>query len=48
MKKQVFSLIAVMAIALAASGCQSTDRKDRDWGNNKSDAPSRSAPSHSA
>ncbi|MFC7064274.1 transposase family protein [Brucella rhizosphaerae] len=48
MKKQVFSLIAVMTIALAASGCQSTDRKDRDWGNNKSDAPSRSAPSHSA
>ncbi|MFK4819998.1 hypothetical protein ACI0FS_07405 [Ochrobactrum quorumnocens] len=31
MKKQALSLIAVVAIALAASGCQSTDRKDRDW-----------------
>ncbi|GAA5627266.1 MULTISPECIES: hypothetical protein [Brucella] len=47
MKKQTLSLIAVMLIAVAAAGCQSTDNKTRDWGNNRSDAPSRSATSQS-
>lgn len=50
MKKRVFSLIAIAAIALATAGCQTTEYKPRNWGEGKSEsqgAPS-AGPSHVA